>query len=67
MKPMSANYDKLFVQSEKIMSDLATNNTQAAIPKSERWGLTPLKDEKTDIVSFISGHIKQFRQSAEEK
>lgn len=29
--------------------------------------LTPLMDENTDIVSFISGHIERFRQSVREK
>ena len=29
--------------------------------------LTPLMDENTDIVSFISGHIERFRQSIREK
>ena len=28
--------------------------------------LTPLMDEKTDIVSYISGHIERFRQSVED-
>mgnify|MGYP002802861327 FL=1 len=45
---------------------LASHACDAYTALNYAMDLTPLMDEKTDIVSYISGHIERFRQSVED-